>query len=208
MVTPVLFPTPMRGSLFCGVALLLVASIATAAAPQWGTWGTHHNFQSTQNVYSAPLTTAPHREPPRQDEPIPFPSGPYHPLPLAGNAEAFPPARYSGTQQQRPASSAFAPQGLSLDDLPVDAESTEAVPRGAPAGQGAARGKKQKSSLFKVFSDFFRKPALHKVLLLIGVLLGAWLLSGIIAKIVTMVLSGFVFFKLLQLIEEKQQSSP
>lgn len=204
----VVLPTSLR-FIFCGIALLLIASSEATAAAQWGPWESKTSFQPTETAYGGPGTNVTSQEAwsLAHDGTLSFSPGMRRVLPLAGRAAPFASAPYSQASQLT-TSSPFAPQELSLDDMPVDAESTATSPHGSPAGQGAPRRTRQKSSFSSVFKDFFKKPALHKFMLLFLVLVGAWLLSGLIARIVTVVLSGFVFFKLLQIVEESRSSTP
>ncbi|KAL8431570.1 hypothetical protein Efla_000616 [Eimeria flavescens] len=119
------------------------------------------------------------------------------PYPTATSTVSYGSYALESQQQTLPA------QRLTLEDLPVERESTQGV--GAPAGEDEHLFfKKTRGSLHSALLGFLRRPSLIKVLMVVAVFALTFFLSGILSRIVQVVASLYISLKFLQFLQENE----
>ncbi|CDJ37029.1 hypothetical protein, conserved [Eimeria tenella] len=110
--------------------------------------------------------------------------------------------------QQTASSGSMGSQLLTLSDLPGETE-TEQMDMRVGVEQGPwATQKKAKGNLLQVFLNFFRKPHLFKIIVLVAVMFVTFFLVGIFARIAQVIFGIFLALKVLQLFEEDEGDLP
>ncbi|KAL8452199.1 hypothetical protein Emed_001506 [Eimeria media] len=123
-----------------------------------------------------------------QDQPLPYP------------ADIGLPAHTAPSTPQ--ASAPVTTQRLTLEDLPMEGEAIEQVPRAGPEQE-----RRQRGSLRAALSNLLRKPTLAKIFVLVVVFAASFFLVGILSRIAQLVISIWAALKALQLLEEHQRQS-
>ncbi|CDJ66403.1 hypothetical protein, conserved [Eimeria necatrix] len=128
---------------------------------------------------------------------------------LSYNLSSVPPAGVpllaaANKNQHKTPLGSLSSQLLTLSDLPGETE-TEQMDMRVGVEQGPwATQKKAKGNLLQVFLNFFRKPHLFKIIVLVAVMFVTFFLVGIFARIAQVIFGIFLALKVLQLFEEDE----